>query len=202
VVIASTNAGMSAYASKHGAAFSDAFLTGLEMGLSLKGAFEEAVWALEQAHPLQTPWLDDTGDGVHNTPQDGAQALERGLTCALGPSDKWPPYIAQAEMRLASGGRGEIWAEVWDDKEVKDVWAVVYPPSWEPPEPGDEIVEGPPPITLHPRADQWYAGTYGEFNEIGTYRIVIYAEDYEELQARPKEIKAPELIYLPLILKQ
>ncbi len=72
---------------------------------------------------------------------------------------------------------GEIWAQVQDGVEVRWAWAVVYPPSWE-----------PPPLTLQSRGLDWYAGLYTGLDEVGTYRIVVYAEDQDGQSARPKEL--------------
>ncbi len=94
---------------------------------------------------------------------------------------------------------GEIWAQVQDDAEVRWAWAVVYPPSWEPPQPGDELTAEPPPLTLQPRGLDWYAG----LDEAGTYRIVVYAEDQQGQSALPKELTVQGCwpLYLPLVMK-
>ncbi len=97
---------------------------------------------------------------------------------------------------------GEIWAQVQDDVEVRWAWAVVYPPSWEPPPPGDELAAEPPPLTLQPRGLDWYAGLYAGLDEVGMYRIVVYAEDQDGQSARPKELQVQGCwpMHLPLVI--
>ena len=79
VVIASTSAQGLAYASQDGLVFSDAFLDALGPCVSLWTAFEEAQAVVQSAHPDQTPWLDDDGDGVANEAEDGQEASRRFL---------------------------------------------------------------------------------------------------------------------------
>ncbi|MGB0383472.1 MAG: exo-alpha-sialidase, partial [Ardenticatenaceae bacterium] len=62
-VISSTGEWVLAYASQKGAVFSDAFLGRLRQGMDLGGAFDEASQAAKVAHPDQSAWLDDNGDG-------------------------------------------------------------------------------------------------------------------------------------------
>jgi len=204
VVIASTGAYASAYASQDGAVFSDAFINALDQMMSLGAAFEEGEWAVRSAHYDQTPWLDGDGDGVPNETEDRQEAALRGFAYpgTLG-EERWSPYIVQAEVRGLSGGQGEIWAEVRDDEEVKWVWAVVYPPSYQPPESEEELGAEPLPVTLQSRGGNWYGGLYGEFDESGAYRVVVYAEDDEGLMGRPKQVQVWTgwRVYLPVIMK-
>ena len=44
----------------------------------------------------------------------------------------------------------------------------------------------PLPVTLLSRGNDWYGVSYPSFDEIGEYRIVLYAEDDGGLQGRPK----------------
>ena len=211
VIIASTSSGLLAYASDNGAAFSDAFVSGLERGMSLYGSFEDANWGVREAHPDQTPWLDDDGDGQPNEAEDGQESARRGFAYkGTFPEEKWPPYIVWAEVGQIAAGQGVIKAEVQDDLGVLSVWAVVYRPSYQPPPPtGEEMVqENLPTITLlDPNKDNVYTALYESFDEVGEYRIVIYAVDTSTLQGRPKAIKirvgltTRSYIYLPAVLK-
>jgi subtilisin-like proprotein convertase family protein len=194
LVIASTSAQAVAYASEEGAVFSDAFLNAVSQGLNLWTAFDEGVWAVAQVpqsplpHRTQVPWLDDTGNGVQNeTGVDGQRARRRLFACqATPPQENWPPHIVRAEVRNRIGNQGDIWAQAQDDKGVDGMWAVVYPPSWRPAEPGEELAVPPKRILLPPGSDG-YGGQY-TFAETGQYRIVLHAEDNESLLARPREL--------------
>jgi hypothetical protein len=200
VVISSTDAVGNAYASPNGAVFSDAFLSALEQNLSLKSAFDEGVGVTRQAWRAQYPWLDDNGDGLPNGPQDGLEAQQRGFAQAgtLG-EDPWSPYIAQTKSANLSGIQGEIWAEVRDDEQVRWVYAVVFPPSYQAPLPGEEWAVEPLPITLQDRGNGWYGGLYTSFNEIGIYRVVIYAEDNDGLVSS-REMLAGWKAFLPVMV--
>jgi len=204
VVIASTSEAAVAYASQQGATFSDSFVNGLKQGTSLYAAFEEGKWAAGQGHPDQEPWLDGDGDGVANETEDGQAAVGRSLACSeVLPQQNWPPHVAQAEVRALSGGQGEIWARVQDDDKVLGVSVVIYPPSY-PSEPGEEMIQEPVPVLLVKQPETgWYAGTYGEFAELGEYRLVVYAVDNHYLRSRPKEVTVQTgwEVYLPLLIK-
>lgn len=199
VVITSAGAYELAGATNSGAAFSDALLDGLAMGKSLLGAFYEAKASAGRDILGQTPWLDDDGDSVPNDPDDGEQAAQISFRVigSLNSSDNlWQPYIVWSEVRQPAGAAkqgaitaasAEIWADVRDDRGVQTVLAAIYPPSYQAPSNREELVTGPPPITLQARGADRYAGTYGAFTEIGEYHIFIYALDQDGLHSPPKK---------------
>lgn len=204
VVVASTGANRLAYTSSDGALFSDHFIGGLGQGKSIFNSFEAATWAVHSVRPGQTPWLDADGDGVPNSSSDATIAAQRGFNYAGSlPPEVWPPYVETAT--LPSGvneGTGVIQAVVRDDENVKRVWAVVYAPSYTPPTDSEELVkEVLPTLVLLPQGQNNFAATYTGFDEKGLYRIVIYAEDDEGLEARPLalEISTGGQLFLPAI---
>jgi hypothetical protein len=99
---------------------------------------------------------------------------------------------------------------VLDDVSVDDAWAVIYPPSYQPPEP-PEGEDGEPQIvdenlhtiTLLSQADNWRGAQYSNFREPGMYRVVVYADDDEgeEAYARTLEVWVGHKLYLPLVIK-
>jgi hypothetical protein len=207
VVIASTGAYNLAYASPHGAVFTDYFASALGQDESLYAAFQTARWATRAGRPMQTPWLDDNGNGVPNEAQDGDEAALRGFVYAgTLTGDQWPPYIAAATGPGAiTQGRGVIGAEVRDDEQVKRVWAVIYPPSYRLPESGEELVsEVLPTIVLQAQGSDQFAATYTGFDELGVYRVVIYAEDDGGREARPVsiEVRTGWGVFLPLVVRR
>ncbi|MCL4830791.1 MAG: hypothetical protein KJZ86_00070 [Caldilineaceae bacterium] len=193
VIITSTNQYNRAFASPEGALFSDAFLVALERDQSLYTAFDEARQAVRYLIEQQ-PWLDDDGDGRYSRTQDGKEAARRSFANvgSLSATVRWPPHIQEAVVNLDSGGRGTVKAKVVDDVGVDEVWAVVYPPSYAPPANADEMAPSPPPLTLRREsgASDWYSGLYGQFDQMGAYRVVIYAQDSEAdgLLSRPWEM--------------
>ena len=207
LVVSSAGAYGLAYTSRDSALFSDVFLSGLGQGMSVLNAYTEGRDAAHLMHPDQTAWLDGDGDGVPNEPADEAEAARRGFSVAGSLADdlRWMPYIQQADIRNRQGAVAEIWAEVLDDKNaISAVWAVVYPPSYQPPTSSETLVSGPPPMPLAQRSAGQYAVTYPNFTERGLYRIVIYAVDGDNLQSRLKEITllTGMRVFLPLVIKQ
>jgi len=207
VVISSTGAYNLAYASNHGALFSDHFLSALGQGESLYAAFQTARWATLSARRTQTPWLDDNGNGIPNELTDGHEAARQGFAyVGTLTAEQWPPYIVQATGPAEiTQGRGIIRAEVRDDEQVRRVWAVIYPPSYRPPESGEELIsEALPTIVLQAQGNDQFAATYTGFDELGLYQVVIYAEDNGGREARPiaMEVRTGWGIYLPLVMRQ
>ena len=108
------------------------------------------------------------------------------------------------EVREFTGNDGEIWAKIQDDSQVRWAWAIIYPPSYKPPASSNEIVPEPLPVPLLRRDhgdDGWYGIDYDEFDEMGSYRIVVYAEDQPGLQSRPQELllQTGYQLYLPAV---
>jgi ligand-binding sensor domain-containing protein len=204
LVIASTGAFALAYASEEGAAFSDPFLQALGLDMSLYASFQEARWAVQEAHPDQTPWLDDDGDGVPNEGEEGEEAARRGFAYAGTLGDTWPPYVVWAEIGEIQHGTGDITAEVRDDTGVSEVWAVIYPPSYQPPDPAtteELVLESLTTVPLSDtNGDGVYSAVYDGFAETGAYRVVVYAVDGEGLMGRPKGAEVHHL-YLPLVVR-
>jgi hypothetical protein len=209
VVITSTSADNLAYASATGAYFSDHLLTGLQQGQTLAQSFLDAQVAVRRIVSLQEPWLDSDGDGNPNEPEDRNIAAARGFGIgALSTdeaNDNWPPYIKSATAPAAiNNRRGVISAEVRDDKGVDQVWAVIYPPSYTPPQNPDELTpETLPTIVLQAQGDNRYAAEYPGFDETGLYRIVVQAKDDRLLTARPLvvTVNTGTRLFLPLVTR-
>ena len=205
VVITSTSADSLAYASATGAYFSDHLLTALRQGQSLLGSFGEAQAAVQQIVTLQQPWLDSDGDGVPNEVEDEAAAAARGFGSGSLDETTWPPFIAAATPPTTiSDRRGTISAEVRDDKGVRRVWAVIYPPSYRAPTTQDQLApETLPTIVLLPQGNNRYGAPYTGFDEAGDYQIVIHAEDGDGLEARPVDLiaDAGTRLFLPAVMR-
>ena len=207
LIIASTSADTVAYASTSGAYFSDQFVTSLRQGYSLHNSFRAAyAVSLELTRLLQEPWLDGNGNGIPNEPEDVALASKRGLGYAeKNTSDSWAPFIASAQgPNQIVDRRGAIVAEVRDNKRVRRVWAVIYPPSYRPPTNSKELVpENLPMIILPAQGKDNFGSEYPGFDETGVYRIAIYAEDDDGLTSLPKVISVQngKQVFLPLIAR-
>jgi CSLREA domain-containing protein len=207
VVITSTGANHLAWASSEGALFSDHFLAALGRGSSLYASFQAARNAVQATGYAQTPWIDDNGNGQPNEPHEGQISQQRGFGFAGTLSDEeWPPYIAQVQpitKHEIRDGQGVIRAQVLDDKRVKRVWAVIYPPTYQPPTVSEEMIrETLPTVVLLDQGDGWYSAAYPGFTEEGDYRVVVYAEDGDSLEAQPRATEVRTglpRVYLPLV---
>ena len=101
---------------------------------------------------------------------------------------------------------GVITAEVDDDvADGVQVLAVVYPPDYIPPAPGQELQrETLDSFNLLPTGSGIeYAGKFSGFTQIGTYRILVYAYDKDGLAAAPVEVtvNTGSRVFLPLVAR-
>ncbi len=187
VVIASTNDVNDAKASKDGAYFSDHLLTWLHQGYNLLVAFNEAKEVASTAFVLQQAMIDGNGNGIPNELTDGAIAASRSFAYAgTFSSDDWPPHIFTVQPpTLINNFKGVIQADVRDNQQVRQVWAVVYPPDYTPPVTGQELQPEVLPTFLLTPVDNGslYAGEFTGFTQTGVYRIVVQAEDADGLVA-------------------
>ena len=164
----------------------------------------EGALAATQVHPDQTAWLDDNGDGQSNN-ADGQEAQQRGFAFAgTLAKQQWPPYIVQAEVAAINEGEGIISARVEDDQGIVSVWAVIYSPEYTLPDEGTEEMplETLPTVTLlDPDGDGTYSALYQNFEQMGQYRVVVYAVDVENLQGQPKQVRVQtgHQLFLPAI---
>jgi len=205
LVMTSTGQWSLAYASREGAIFSDTFIDALAQGMNLQAAFTEGALAATQVHPDQTAWLDDNGDGLYSA-ADGQIARQRAFACTAPPAEQlWAPYIVQAEVQNVQDGQGEIRAEVRDDKQVTEIRAVIYQPSYTSPDSSEEIIPELPPVILQAQGNDLYSIVTDQFEQPGTYRVLIYGEDEDGLTSRPYEVSvevSPEYdLYLPTVIR-
>jgi hypothetical protein len=228
LIFAATASAAPAWASDQGLLFSDYWLAELESGASLYRAYQSATWAVQAVHPAQTPWLDADGDGLPNEAEDETVAAQRGLPYVMAfcrhvqePADQskgsvtpesqapgcvpsWPPYLVQAEVTGSLvGGSGELRAQARDDDAVAFVWAEIYPPSYHPPDVCVSWMEDPVDrVAMVSQGGDWYGASYDGFDQTGTYRVVFYAQDGDDLDARPMSVRVNirATVYLPLIL--
>ena len=212
VVIASTRPDYLAYASPTGAIFSDHFANALGRGESLFDSFLRANWSTGLAYPDQHPLLDDNGDRQANTASDGAEAQRRGFSFVgtFGPgtlaTQSWPPFIEQAETQSIAGtfASRNLRARVLDNSQVSSVYAVIYPPDYQPPTVQSRLISQTlPTATLINQGDGWFSASWPGFTKLGRYRIVVYATDDKGEPAQPVEIifNNGRFTYLPMVIR-
>ncbi|MBX3011013.1 MAG: NHL repeat-containing protein [Caldilineaceae bacterium] len=210
LVMTSTSDQKLAWASAAGAHFSDHLIDALGRKSSLYTSFQWAQGAAQAYHPEQVAWLDGNGNGIPNEPEDYALAAQRGFDIAGTLGELWPPFIREATgPTTITNGQGLLQAVVQDDKVVKHVWAVIYPPSYAPPSDGDALIRDEDDLSiarvkLDLRSDGSYRALYTGFQGDGVYRVVFYSEDDDGLQAQPitrlVTIAQPQL-FLPLVTR-
>ncbi|MEM7124923.1 MAG: hypothetical protein AAF702_01265 [Chloroflexota bacterium] len=205
LVLASTSEERLAYASESGAIFTDHLIPALRQRSSVLNSFQSALWAVNQFQPLQQPQLDGNGNGIPNEPADEEIAAQRGFSFSGSfPPDEWAPYVQSVNPVEIENGQAVIRARVLDDEQVERVWAVIYPPSYEPITEGDAMINELsvlPTIVLQSQGNNEYAATYTGFNEPGIYTIVIHSEDDSDLAGRAFTLQVDNgsQVLLPLI---
>ena len=211
VIVTSAPPTALARASQDGAIFSDSLFAGLAQGSSLFASFDNARRSTSRLYLDQIAWLDDDGDGIANSASDGRVAQQRGFAYANTFDDSaWPPYIESVTPPATiENGRGVIEAQVLADEQnpVQTVWAVIYPPDYLDPQPGEgvvDMVEQPAgvPLLRDGSSDRYRAADSG-FTQTGTYRIVLQAESRNGQSARPVvvEVTTGWRLFLPALVR-
>jgi hypothetical protein len=202
-IISSTDGNNVAFASADGAQFSDQFLTGLSQDNGICMSFRNAQDAVQQLSNIQEPWIDANGNQVPNEAADCEAADLQIPVSGHLPEDSWAPYIVMVEgPDDIVDQKGVIRAQVRDNKGVGRVWAVIYPPSYVAPRGGQELVpENLPSIDLAAQGNEMYSVEYTHFDEVGRYRIAIYAQDESGLKTGPYVLEAQNgyPLFLPIL---
>ncbi|MEZ4866395.1 MAG: C13 family peptidase [Caldilineaceae bacterium] len=211
VIIASTSDNFVAWASAQGAIFSDYLLASLQRKSSLGVSFTRAREAALAYHREQSPWLDANGNGEANETADFEIANRRGFDFPGTFTELWPPHIAEVEGPSAIvNQQGTMRATVLDDQGIRHVWALIYPPDYMAPTTSDALVndeadERVTKLGLTRRSGDLYSATFFGFNQAGSYRILIYAEDDDNLQTPPVAITVDHQVsrvFLPLVAQE
>jgi len=225
VIITSSSQDTRAYASRHGAHFSDNLLKSLEKGTNVALSFDYASASVDSIVSIQNPLLDANGNRKPNELEDMRIAAGRGFNTegTFAPEEVWPPEIFNEHLLPVEKSRaasiessrpmqGEIiessrliQVEVKDDLGVDSVWAVIYPPFFSAPREGRELVaadveSNAEEIELVKDGD-FYTALYDNFTKSGTYRIMIHARDDDGREAAPValSLRTGEAVFLPLI---
>lgn len=184
VIVTSTEFNKLAYASEDGSYFSDPFLHQLSEQSTIFSAFEAANAALEEGE-WPSAQIDDNGDGIPNTPEDGVLARQRGFGLDTLPPSNWEPTVFSTTLTVADHML-KISADVRDDKGVSQVWALIYPPDYiQPTEQTGPVVLNVPKVALQATDGFTFVGEIHNLMTSGEYRVVITAKDDEGVTAQP-----------------
>ncbi|MEZ4615181.1 MAG: hypothetical protein R2867_06675 [Caldilineaceae bacterium] len=100
-------------------------------------------------------------------------------------------------------GRAVLRAQVRDDVDVDRAWAVIYPPTYKAPTASEELVqEALPTAILLDQGNDWYGARFDGFRENGIYRVVFFADDNQDANARPVSVSVmvgSNTVFLPLV---
>lgn len=219
VILTATGATLRTFASQSGLHFSDHLLTALRQGHHLFGAFWETRTALFTSHRSlngdmwQEPWLDADGDGVANEVEDALQASLRGFAgpATAAAAGLWSPTVTDARII-----ENILQVSVSDNRENPvRVWALIYAPAYVPPLTGAGFIPEDPVtdpalalVELQLSGSGRYVAGLHPLNLEGRQRFVIYAQDNDQLQARPVEvtevlriIPLDKAVYLPVTMR-
>ena len=167
--------------------YSDALFNGLFRGLSLGAAH---VQAREAMSTYQSPWIDDTGDGIWQDGVDGAWAA----SLAIGPSfiaGKDAPMIGDVSGSQALDGTrtATLWADhIAADSDLSRVWCVILPPSQAAvTNDGGPVLEAPVELDLDFNAAAGrYEVAHTNFGAQGLYKVSFYARDVWDSVSSPR----------------
>ena len=164
--------------------FSEAFFSGLMLGLSVGDAYAAARDAMSA---YQSAGLDDTGDGVSGA-ADGARAggLTVGASFVAG-KDVPQIGLVLGNQQLAGDTKATLWAsDVVASYAIARVWCLVVPPGYQP-DPNNPVTDLPQLELTYNSATGRYEAQYAGFSEEGTYKVIYYAKDIWESVSLPRQ---------------
>ena len=169
VVIAAAGTNEPAYYMANGLiSFSDAFFSGIMSGNDVAESYDSAAAAMAS---YQQAGYDDNVGG------SGAEGLYLGATFVAG---KDVPHIGMVcgNQLLTDGSEASLWAgDVVSAYALDRVWCVVVPPTHNPTNPAQAVIDIPEVELSYNSASGRYEGNYTGFSEPGSYKIIYYARD-------------------------
>ncbi len=165
--------------------FSDAFFSGVMLGLDLADCFSFAKTSIQV---YQGAMVDDNGDGRYVEGVDGnaSRDIAVGVTLVAG---RDIPQIGSvcANQALNGDSAATLWAgDVVSGNPIQRVWCLVAPPGYspDPANPVDDVPEIELPFSA---SSGRYQGAYGGFGQKGTYQVQFYAQDIWGSIAVPRQ---------------
>ena len=171
--------------------FSYFFWSSIFYGGHVKNAFILSRDMIEEHH--QTPLLDFDGNGKSTEEDLMRMNQNEEIVIGLGNNLKTDmPFIS--EVAPPRTLKGETTADIWvgkiiDCDEISKVWAIIYPPCFHNGS-SDNLLINLPSIELHKTDDTQntsmeYMASYDDFFHMGTYRVIIYAQDHNNIFSLP-----------------
>jgi hypothetical protein len=164
--------------------FSDAFFSGVLLGLDVYSSFNQARNAMSA---YQEAMLDDTGDGAA-TGADGAHAATQFLGSTLVAGKDIPQIgLVLGNQLLLRGTTATLWADdVVSLYPIERVWCLIVPPGHNPnpTNPVSDLVALDMPYDAQAGR---YQAAYSGFSEEGTYKVMYYAKDVWDSVSLPRQ---------------
>ena len=155
--------------------FSDAFLSGILLGLDVAASYAQARDAMAT---YQNAWLDDNGDGIYEDGVDGqyASGVYIGATFVAG---KDIPQIGMVcgNQLLSGSSAATLWADdIASAYPISRAWCLIIPPAHDP-DPDDPVADIVELDLLHNEITGRYEANYDGFSDEGAYKVMYYAKD-------------------------
>ena len=169
IVIAAAGTNEPAYYMANGlVSFSDAFFSGIMSGNDVAQSYASAASAMSA---YQQAGYDDNAGG------NAAEGLYLGATFVAG---RDTPHIGLVcgNQLLSDSMEASLWAaDVISAYALERVWCAVVPPDHNPTNPAQAVIDILElELTYNPESGH-YEGTYSDFSEPGSYKIMHYAQD-------------------------
>lgn len=167
IVMASCSADEPAYFIAGGlVSFSDAFFTGVLLGLSVSDSF---ALAADSVSAYQTPLLADSGN-----------AADRTFVGAMLVAGQDVPRIGRvvSAQSLMGGTVATLWAgDIVSPHPLARVWCSIVPPDHRPADPANPVVNLVNLDLFYNEATGRYEADYNGFAKAGVYKLLFYALD-------------------------
>ena len=165
--------------------FSDAFFSGVMLGLDLADSF---TFARSSVQVYQGAMLDDNGDGRFDEGSDGSDSRGISVGVALVAGRDIPQLGSVCgNQTLIGGASAELWVgDVVSVNPIQRVWCLVVPPGYNP-DPANPVADVPAIELPFNVSSGRYQGTYSGFNQKGSYKVQFYAQDIWGSIALPRQ---------------
>ena len=165
--------------------FSDAFFSGVMLGLDLADSF---AFARSSVQVYQGAMLDDNGDGRFDEGSDGSVSGGISVGVALVAGRDIPQLGSVCgSQTLIGGASAELWVgDVVSVNPIQRVWCLVVPPGYNP-DPSNPVADVPAIELPFNVSSGRYQGTYSGFNQKGSYKVQFYAQDIWGSIALPRQ---------------
>ena len=180
IIITSSNINQSAYYISEGLiSFSNFFWRGIYYGNTIWDAYVYARQGINFSCDIQTPQLDDNGNGIGNEKSDKLRSMHTMIGAGIKIAENTPTIGAITQ--LASDTKTIIKAEqVTGIDHIQKLIAVISPPC-------NVLSNSIKVLTQNTSntSDYSYTFIYDNFNYSGNYQLALYAIDQNAMVSRP-----------------